>query len=60
MFRNATEILLNKAMDHIGETLEQPTNPQAWGHLLVYCPREILEQALASKTSAPESNGDRT
>jgi hypothetical protein len=46
MYRNATEILLNKAMDHIGETLEQPTNPRAWENLLVYCPREILERRL--------------
>jgi hypothetical protein len=44
--RNVTEILLNKVMDHIGETLEQPTDPRAWDHLLVYCPREALERRL--------------
>jgi hypothetical protein len=46
MYRNVTEILLNKAMDHIGETLEQPTDPRAWDHLLVYCPIEAIERRL--------------
>lgn len=44
--RNVTEILLNRAMDHIGETLEQPTDPRAWDHLLLYCPKDALERRL--------------
>jgi hypothetical protein len=46
--RNQTERLLNAAMDHICDTHEQPTDPRAWDHLLIYCPREILERRLVS------------
>ena len=44
--RNETERLLNSAMDHIADTLEQPTDPRAWDHLLIYCPRDALERRL--------------
>ena len=47
--RNQTERLLNAAMDHIAGTLEQPTDPRAWDHLLIYCPLEILEAAYVRK-----------
>lgn len=57
MFRNVTEILLNKAMDHIGETLEQPTDPRAWDHLLVYAPREAIERRMATLLSQELSDG---
>lgn len=36
--RNQTERLLNEAMDHIAGTLEQPSDPRAWDHLLIYAP----------------------
>ncbi len=35
---NQTERLLNDAMNHIAGTLEQPTDPRAWDHLLIYAP----------------------
>lgn len=46
--RNEAERLLNAAMDHIAGTLEQPTDPRAWDHLLIYCPRDALERRLAT------------
>lgn len=47
--RNESERLLNAAMDHIAGTLEQPTDTRAWGHLLVYCPLDVLEAAYVRK-----------
>jgi hypothetical protein len=47
--RNETERLLNAAMDHIAGTHEQPFDPRAWEHLLIYCPIEILEAAYVRK-----------
>lgn len=47
--RKETERLLNAAMDHIAGTLEQPADPRAWHHLLIYCPLEILEAAYVKK-----------
>lgn len=45
--RNEAEKLLNAAMDHIAGTLEQPTDPRAWGHLLIYCPiKDIFERLV--------------
>lgn len=55
--RNQTERLLNAAMDHIAGTLEQPTDPRAWEHLLIYCPREALEQRL-ERMNAPGGRFD--
>ena len=42
--RNETEKLLNDVMDHIAGTHEQPRDMRAWEHLLIYCPREIIER----------------
>jgi len=32
--------------DMMAATLDQPADLRAWEHLLVYCPRDILEQRL--------------
>jgi hypothetical protein len=47
--RNEAERLLNAAMDHIAGTLEQPIDPRAWQHLLIYCPLDVLEAAYVRK-----------
>lgn len=44
--RNQAERLLNAAMDHICDTHEQPTDPRAWDHLLVYAPSGQIFNAL--------------
>lgn len=44
----AVEVSLNEAADLIGSCCEQPADPSAWEHLLVYCPRELLEKRLRS------------
>jgi hypothetical protein len=44
--RNKTERLLNEAMDHICDTHEQPTDPRAWDHLLIYAPPGSIFNAL--------------
>jgi hypothetical protein len=43
---NEAERLLNAATDHIAATHEQPNDLRAWHHLLIYCPRHIIEQRL--------------
>jgi hypothetical protein len=52
--RNEAERLLNTAMDHIAGTHEQPLDPRAWEHLLIYCPLEILEAAYVKKAQRTE------
>jgi hypothetical protein len=32
--------------DHFASTLEQPNDPRAWDHLLIYAPRDALERRL--------------
>lgn len=44
--RNETERLLNAAMDHIAGTLEQPADPRAWDHLLIYAPPRAVFNRL--------------
>jgi hypothetical protein len=46
--RNQTERLLNEAMDHIAGTGEQPSDPRAWSHLLIYAPDEAVAARMAS------------
>jgi hypothetical protein len=46
--RNKVEQLLNDAMDYIAATQEQPRDPRAWVHLLVYCPEEVIAARMAS------------
>lgn len=56
-FRNETERLLNAAMDHIANTHTQPTDPRAWDHLLIYCPREAIERRLESIRQREDKRG---
>jgi hypothetical protein len=41
--------------DHFAGTLLQPRDPRAWGNLLIYAPREALEQRLAALSPSPPS-----
>lgn len=48
--RKETERLLWAVIDHIANTLEQPTDSRAWDHLLIYCPLDRLEAAYVRKS----------
>ena len=39
--------LMMAAADMIADTGVQPDDPVAWAHLLMYCPRELVEARLA-------------
>jgi hypothetical protein len=58
--RNETERLLNAAMDHIADTLEQSTDPRAWDHLLIYAPTAAIFNALARRITDVSNLGSLT
>jgi hypothetical protein len=42
------EDAMGEAMDLMAATGEQPTDPRAWSHLLIYCPEEIIAARMTS------------
>ena len=45
-YAKEVERKLMEAADLIAATLDQPADPRAWDHLLVYCPRDAIERRL--------------
>ena len=43
-----TEQLMNELVDQMARTLEQPSDPRAWQHLLIYAPIEVLTRGRGS------------
>lgn len=46
-YTRQVERKLNEAADLLAATLDQPADPRAWDHLLIYAPRDALERRLA-------------